>query len=195
MSLFFFKLFIYSLWISNHVPHCYSSPCPSVSGFCPWALPLKENKNKIKFKKLKFKLKCLTVEPAVYHGLSPTLLFCPNKITNVYCSESFAWFEASWLLLHFKHWNCTRTPLGYPVVAVCHGAPAALCLQGQHLHMFYQFLHGADVGWANLKPWIRVLVVIAELHSACSPITIPTGLSALLRWRAGTALPLSHLQG
>lgn len=81
----------------------------------------------------------------MFHGVLPTLLFCPNNITNVYCNESFAWFRPLA--------SATGTPLSYPVVALWHGAPVALCLQGRHLHMFKQFLYlyGADVGVGQLK--------------------------------------------
>ena len=42
--------------------------------------------------------------------------------------------QGLWLLLHYQYWILTGTPLGYPVVALCHGDPAALDLQGQSLY-------------------------------------------------------------
>ena len=43
------------------------------------------------------------------------------------------------------------TPLGYPVVALCHGDPAVLNLQGQPLHSLQQSIDGIDDGVGQLK--------------------------------------------
>ena len=56
------------------------------------------------------------------------------------------------------------TPLRYPVVALCHGGPAALDLQDQPLHVLQQFIDEVRF-WSGLTQyWIRVCVV-AELVS------------------------------
>ena len=39
-----------------------------------------------------------------------------------------------WLLLSYQYQTITRTPLSYPVAALCHGDPAALDLQDWPLH-------------------------------------------------------------
>ena len=45
-----------------------------------------------------------------------------------------------------QYWIVTGTPLRYPVVALCHGDPVALDLQGWLLRMLQQFIDGVDVG-------------------------------------------------
>jgi len=42
--------------------------------------------------------------------------------------------QGLWPLLHYQYWILSGTPLGYPVVALCCGDPAALHLQGWALH-------------------------------------------------------------
>ena len=45
----------------------------------------------------------------------------------------------------------TRTPLRYPVVALCHRDLTALAMQNWPLHVLQQFISGADVGVGQLK--------------------------------------------
>ena len=52
---------------------------------------------------------------------------------------------------HYQYWILTGTSLRYPVVALCHGDPAALDLQERPLHMLQQFIDGTDVGVGQLK--------------------------------------------
>ena len=58
--------------------------------------------------------------------------------------------QGLWLLLHYDCWTLIGTPLGYPVVALCHGGPAALGLQDLSLHMLQQITDGLDVGVGQL---------------------------------------------
>ena len=50
--------------------------------------------------------------------------------------------------------SLTGTPLGYPVLAPCHGDPAALDLQACPLHMLQQFIDKVDVGMDQLITWV-----------------------------------------
>ena len=43
------------------------------------------------------------------------------------------------------------TPFGYPVVALCHGDPVALELQGQPYHMLQQLINEVGFGVGQLK--------------------------------------------
>ena len=68
-----------------------------------------------------------------------------SLLANVHCNESVTGVvRGLWFLLQF--WILTGTPLGYPVVALCHGDPAALDLHDQSLHTLKQFIDGVDVG-------------------------------------------------
>ena len=51
------------------------------------------------------------------------------------------------ILLYSSYWapTGTGTPLGYPIVALCHGDPVALDLQVQSLHTLQQFIDEVDV--------------------------------------------------
>ena len=42
------------------------------------------------------------------------------------------------------------TPLGYPVVALCHGDPAGLGLQDRSLHVLQKIINWVDVGAGQL---------------------------------------------
>ena len=59
--------------------------------------------------------------------------------------------QGLWLLLHYEYWILTRTPLGYPVVALCCGDPVTLNLQDWPLHILQQFINGINVGVSQLK--------------------------------------------
>ena len=58
--------------------------------------------------------------------------------------------QGLWLLLHYDCWALIGTPLGYPVVALCRGGPAALGLQDLSLHVLQQITDGVDVGVGQL---------------------------------------------
>ena len=64
----------------------------------------------------------LVVDTVMYHSLSHSVPLCPPSFT---CKRSLQWviglFHGPRLLLHYQHWILTRTLLGYPVVAPCHG--------------------------------------------------------------------------
>lgn len=47
-----------------------------------------------------------------------------------------------WFLLHYQYWVLTESPLGYPVVVLCHGDPATLDLQDWLLHTLQQIIDG-----------------------------------------------------
>jgi hypothetical protein len=75
-------------------------------------------------------------EAAECHGVSHSTPFSPNSFT---CKCSLQWviglLLGPWLLLLYQYWHLTETPLRYPVVAPCHGNPAALDLQDRALHV------------------------------------------------------------
>lgn len=62
------------------------------------------------------------MKAAACHSVSHSTPFVYTSLfANVYYKESLIWFEVSgqyWILLR-------QTSLGYPVVALCRGAPAA----------------------------------------------------------------------
>lgn len=53
--------------------------------------------------------------------------------------------QGLWLLLHSQYRVLTGTPLGYPVVALCHGEPAALDVQIWPLCLLLQIIDEVDV--------------------------------------------------
>ena len=85
-------------------------------------------------------LYCVTVCPTVYP-------FVHTLLANVHTSDSLVWYEASGFCYSIN----TRTPFGYPVVALCHGDPAALALQDQPLQTLQHFIDGADGALGLLK--------------------------------------------
>jgi hypothetical protein len=94
------------MWVSHHAPQSHPSPCPTSS---PCNLTLKRRK-KISL----WKMSCVTVCPTAH----------PYLIANVLCSDSLVWFKASlWFLSHCQYRILTGTPLGYPVVTLCHWDP------------------------------------------------------------------------
>ena len=66
--------------------------------------------------------------------------------------------QGLWLLLHYEYWILTRTPLGYPVVALCCGDPVTLNLQDWPLHILQQLIDGMDVRVGQLRALDLVLV-------------------------------------
>lgn len=113
-------------------------------------------------------------------GVSHNIPFAQTAfLANVHCNGLV---RGLCLLLRYLYWILTRTPPGYPVVALCRGVSAALVLQEWPLHVLKQSTDDVDVRWANLKPWIWAWEV-AELFSTPVP-TLP-----------GPALPLSQVRG
>lgn len=54
--------------------------------------------------------------------------------------------QGLWILLYYQYSILSRTPLGYPAVALCHGDPEASVMQDQPL--LQQFIDGVNVGIA-----------------------------------------------
>ena len=55
-----------------------------------------------------------------------------------------------WFLLHYRCWDLTGAPLGYPVHALCCGDPAALVLQDLSFYVLQKIIGGVDVGVSQL---------------------------------------------
>ena len=73
-------------------------------------------------------------------------------IASVFIAMSHWSVLGLWLLSHFQYWILTReTHLGYFVVVLCHGDPAALVLQDWPHQMLQQFIDGLDDGLGNSK--------------------------------------------
>ena len=92
------------------------------------------------------------MEAVVCHSVSHSISLCPHIFT---CKCSLQWVIGLvwglWLLLHYQSWILTKSPLGYPAVALCHEDPAALDLQDWSLHTLQQFIDRVDVGVGQLK--------------------------------------------
>ena len=56
-----------------------------------------------------------------------------------------------WLLLCYQYWILEGTPLGYPVVILCHGDLAVSILEDQPLHVLQQFIDKMVVGVGQIK--------------------------------------------
>jgi hypothetical protein len=91
----------------------------------------------------------LVVEAAVYHSASHSTSLCPHILT---CKNSLQWviglIGALWVLWHHQYWVLTGTPPSYPVVALCHGDPAALEQQDWPFHVLQRSTDdvGSEVG-------------------------------------------------
>lgn len=110
---------------------------------------MKDQKIKIKKKKEN--------ETQTKQGLGVQTLMCPCESRSVSFSlYMFAWkcslqwvirvVQGLWLLLHSGYWTLTGNSLRYPVVALCHGCPAALDLQVQSFHILRKFIDEVVVG-------------------------------------------------
>jgi hypothetical protein len=75
------------------------------------------------------KEKYFVVEAVVCHSESHSVPFCPHFFAY---KCSLQWLvclaQGLWFLLFYQYWNLTGTPLGYPVVVLCHGNPTGLDL-------------------------------------------------------------------
>lgn len=99
---------------------------------------------------------CPTVHPYVH----------TSSIVNVYGSELLVWLE----VCEF----CDITTIGYssgflPVIALCHGDPAALDQQDQPFHVLRQLTDDKDFGVGQLKA-LDLDRMVAKL---LSPLAIP----------------------
>lgn len=56
-------------------------------------------------------------------------------------------------LLHYGFWILTRTPPGYPVVALCCGAPATLGLQVRPLHVLLETFLKSRIRLTTFMQW------------------------------------------
>lgn len=72
---------------------------------------------------------------------------------------------SSLCLLHSQYWALSGTPLGHPIVALCHVHPEDLGLQDQPLHGLQQIIDGKDVGVSQLI----ILVLGLDSCSAGQP--------------------------
>lgn len=84
-------------------------------------------------------------KPKSHHGnrgVSYSTSFCPNSFTACKwpLQRVTGLLRGLWLLIHCRYWPLTRTPLGYPVVALRHGDPPALVLQDRPL--MHSAVHG-----------------------------------------------------
>ena len=64
-----------------------------------------------------------------YHSATHSIPLCPH------IAMGHGLFSDLWLLLHYLYWILRGTSLGYPVVALYHGDPAALDLQDWLSHV------------------------------------------------------------
>lgn len=67
------------------------------------------------------------------------------------------WSVQGLWLLHHQYWALTEPPLGYPVVALCNGDPAALDLQVRFIHMLQQFIYEVAFGVEQLRALVLCL--------------------------------------
>ena len=88
------------------------------------------------------------MEVTLCHIIYP-LVHTPFLGNVHYCERAIGLVRGLWLLL--QYWILTGTPLRHRVVALGHGAPAALDLQDWTVHTLQQFIDGVDVGVNRLK--------------------------------------------
>ena len=88
-------------------------------------------------------------------------------------------------LLCYQYWALPGTPLGYPIVILCHGDPVALDLQVRPLHLFQQFIDEVGVGVGYLVILVLVWVVAGLISLPAFPHHHPGKLSS--------TAPLAHL--
>ena len=87
----------------------------------------------------------------------------------------------------YEYWMLSRTPLRCPVVALCHGDPAALTLHIQPSHVLQQFIDGVKVGVTQLNSmdlslrgggWVGQPAsspILTRATKASSPALLPLG--------------------
>lgn len=100
-----------------------------------------------------------------YVTMCPTVTFVH---THLHLQHSLQWVidlaQGLWHLLQYQYWMLSETPLGYSVVALCHGDPEALGLQDLPFYMLQQFKDRVYIWVDKSTPWICAWVV-AELVS------------------------------
>lgn len=68
---------------------------------------------------------------------------------QIFFAKIIGLIRGLWFLLQYRCWALTGTPIGYPVVALCHGNFAVLGLLDWLLHMLLQIIDEVDI---ELKP-------------------------------------------
>ena len=135
--------------------HSSSSPVLSPSTLATSPTP-KEKKTMTTKTILPWKLQCVT-----------QFTQYPNS-SSCKCSLQWTfghWFDSKPLaLLYHQYWILPRMHLRYPVVALCHGDPAALEEQHWSIHLLQQFIAGVDDGVGQVKA-LYLGLVVAELVS------------------------------
>jgi hypothetical protein len=162
-------------------PASLSTLCP-----CNLFLPKKQKTNKQTNKHLHKSL-CVSLSISV----------CPHifthSLTSLLSAMGHCLIRGLWLLVHYKYWTLTGTLLRYPVVALCHGDPAALVLQDPPLHRLWQFTDDMDAGVGHLKApsWSSLLFLILSQPGQAPPLTVVfLGLALLCcPGKVQTALP------
>ena len=92
-----------------------------------------------------------SVCPTVHHFVQTAWLEVLFALSPLVWSEVQPLKCSLWLLIQYQCCSLTRIPLRYPVVALCHGGPAALDLQDWSLHSLQQFIDGVDVVVGRLR--------------------------------------------
>jgi hypothetical protein len=88
-----------------------------------------------------------------------------------------------WLLWHHQYQVLIRTPLGYPLVALCHGDPAALEQQAWPFHMPQTFADDIDFGVGKFRALDLCLSGSWASQPASSPYPNHHGSPALNQLR------------
>ena len=152
---FFFFFGEFHIMYSNpiHLPVSPYVPSTLTTSFLQKETKQNKTKNKINKKQTS------------QHGSCSTSRFGPNtlcpKIFSCKCSLQWviSLVQYLWLLLHYQYRILTGTPLGYPVVGLCHEDPTTLVLKIWTLHelqlqLQLQLICGVDVGVGQLKHWV-----------------------------------------
>ena len=66
----------------------------------------------------------VTLAAAVYHAIYSFVQTA--LIANVHCTVFLGHVQVLWLLVHCQCWTLTKSPFGYPAVALSHGDTAAM---------------------------------------------------------------------
>ncbi|KAL6055573.1 hypothetical protein STEG23_020555 [Scotinomys teguina] len=85
---------------------------------------------------------------------------------SVHCNESLVWLEASGFCHTIDIGLSLGLPLGYPVVALCRGDPAALGLRDVPLHVFQQIIYQLIAPALDLDNY-KALTAIPHPHHPC----------------------------
>ena len=77
-------------------------------------------------------------------------MVCHTLNPSVHAS-SLAKVQGLWVLWPYQYWILTGTPLGHPVVALCHGDPVVLDQQDKPFRDPQQFIDNVNFGVGQLK--------------------------------------------